>query len=74
MKFKGKKHYHKLKQMRINWRWSNKYPPDDWTIIGVSQWWFSPTEYRYTLCFFGLDLQFWFKREWHGGKASQNVA
>ena len=73
VKFKGKRYYHRLNKVRWNWRWYTKYPPDDWTIIGVSQWWFSPLEYRYTLCFFGLDLQFWFKREFHGGKWSQNV-
>lgn len=35
----------------------------DWTILGISKWWLSSTEYSYSICFFGLSMRIWMKRE-----------
>lgn len=43
-------------------RWKNKYPSDDWTIFGVSKWWFGAESYSYKICLFGLELHIWYKR------------
>ena len=34
----------------------------DWVIIGFSKWWSSPNDYCYKLCFFGFDVQIWFRK------------
>jgi hypothetical protein len=57
-----KKYKHALKEVRFNNRWTQRYPPSDWTIIGLARWWFGPTEYCYKLCLFGFDLQIWFEK------------
>jgi hypothetical protein len=46
-------------------RWKQrKYSrPCDWTVFGLAVWWSSPESYCYRLCFFGLELKIWFKRE-----------
>lgn len=46
-------------------RWKYNYPPDDWTIIGIAQRWFSPESFEYKICLFGFDLHIWFKREFY---------
>lgn len=61
---KPKKRYHKrFDRIHFYSRWSHKYPPDDWTIIGIAKWWFGPEDYSYRICFFGLELRIWIKRE-----------
>lgn len=46
-------------------RWKkNKYSRScTWVVFGVQVYWFSPESYCYKLCFFGIDLHAWFKRE-----------
>jgi len=54
---------HSFDKISFSNRWTNKYPPDDWVIIGIQQWWFSPQRYEYRICFFGFNLRIWIKRE-----------
>jgi hypothetical protein len=35
---------------------------DDWLILGISKWWFSPEQFEYRIGFFGLQLRIWIKR------------
>ena len=35
----------------------------DWTIIGIRQRWYSPTEYGIIFCFFGYDIIVRLKKE-----------
>lgn len=34
----------------------------NWTIFGLSKFWFSHLEYEYKLCLFGFELRIWMKR------------
>lgn len=64
--FENKQRKYKIKFDRINfsnrWKQSRIGRGSDWTIIGISEWWCSPTEFCYKICFFGLDLKIWFSR------------
>jgi hypothetical protein len=31
----------------------------DYTLLGICRFGFSPIEYEWRLCFFGLELRFW---------------
>lgn len=54
-----------IDRVAVNNRW--KHPmysrPDNWTIIGIRQRWYSPTEYEIIFCFFGYDIRVWLKKE-----------
>jgi hypothetical protein len=47
-------------------RWSRSYRHDraSFTIIGITRWFSGPLDYRWTLCFFGLECHIWMKRQW----------
>ncbi|WP_040280837.1 hypothetical protein [Psychroserpens damuponensis] len=51
-------------EIRFMNRWKQKsYSRNcDWTIIGVTKWWFGPESFCYKICFFGLEAQIWIKR------------
>jgi hypothetical protein len=36
----------------------------NYTILGIRRFGFSSTEYEWSICFFGLELRFWMKREY----------
>jgi len=44
-------------------RWQTKYPPDNWTIIGIAERWLSPTEFQYKICLCGFELHINFNRK-----------
>ena len=50
----------------VNNRWKMPYysRTEDWTIIGISEKWFSPTLWRIGFSFFGIDVNVWFKRNY----------
>lgn len=52
-------------RMFINNRWKRKtYSRNcDWVMIGIAKNWSGPNDFCYKLCLFGIDLCFWFKRE-----------
>ena len=52
----------KLKKIYIYNRWKNKYPPDDWTIFGVSTFWNSSEYYQYRICLFGIQVHIGIER------------
>lgn len=43
-------------------RWREKYPNSDWTILGLSWWWSGPSDKRFGIHFFGIEVLIWFKR------------
>ena len=45
------------------WKERKYLRPCDWVILGLSIWWAGPNDYCYKLSFFGLELKFWFNRE-----------
>jgi hypothetical protein len=55
----------KYDKLCIQNRWKQKkYARNsEWTIIGISTRWFSPTNFCYRFSFFGLELSFWFLRK-----------
>ena len=38
-------------------RWNHKYPPDDWTVFGISIRWQSPQYIESRFCFFGFEIR-----------------
>lgn len=48
-------------------RWkTKKYSRQcDWTIIGIQEWWAGPNDFCIKFCFFGIDLCFWFKKNFN---------
>ncbi len=53
----------RFRRMVLMNRWKRAYGRSgDWVIIGIQQWWASPDSFCYKLCFFGFDLQIWFKK------------
>ena len=58
-----KRHTTSLNHIVFYNRWRERYPNDDWTIIGISKWWSSPESYCYKFCFFGIEVRIWFKRK-----------
>jgi len=32
------------------------------TLIGIERWYFGPGNFRWTICLFGLELNFWIKK------------
>lgn len=68
---KKQKYHHSFDRIVFANRWKfSKYRglmidmASDWTIIGIAERWFSPTEYEYILAFFGFEMRIWIKREW----------
>lgn len=57
------KYKHRFDRVVFNNRWLQKYPPDNYTIFGLSKFWFSSLEYEWRLSFFGLEMRIWIKRE-----------
>jgi len=59
------KYKHSFDTLVINNRWRKPIwsRSSDWVIVGVRQSYFSPSEYEISICFFGIDFRFWFKRE-----------
>lgn len=45
------------------WKRPNFSRSGDWTIIGIRERYFSPTEYEIIFCFFGYDIRVWLKKE-----------
>lgn len=58
------KHHFDRWYFENRWRQTKYQQPCDWTIVGISIRYASPTEYRYQISFFGLSINLWFKREW----------
>jgi hypothetical protein len=63
---KTKKEIIKFDRLGLSNRWQQRKHSRtcNWTIIGISEWWFGPQDFCYKICFFGIDLHIWFKREW----------
>lgn len=57
------KYRHKFHRFAFLNRWKERYPNGDWVIFGFAKWWCFWDSYCYKICLFGLDFQFWFKRE-----------
>ena len=59
------KYKHRFDRITFQNRWKQTKISrnSDWVIFGIQQWWFSPYEYEYRLCFFGFDMRIWMKRE-----------
>jgi len=57
-----KRYTRSFERITIRNRWKMIFPPDDWVIIGIQQWYFSPVQYEIRLCFFGFDLRIWIKK------------
>jgi len=59
------KYKHTFDTLVINNRWRTPIwsRSSDWVIFGLRTRYFSPTEYEYSLCLFGIDFRLWFKRE-----------
>jgi hypothetical protein len=59
-----KKHI-RFDRIAVTNRWKRpKYSRNsDWVIVGVQEWWASHEDFCYKLCLFGIDFQFWFKRD-----------
>jgi len=57
----------KFKRLSLMNRWKLKsYSRNgDWVILGIHQWYASPTDYCYKICVFGFDLQIWFERHFY---------
>lgn len=36
----------------------------DYTLIGIRKFWFSPTQFEWQVCFFGLEMRIWLIREY----------
>lgn len=43
-------------------RWTYKYPPDDWCVIGMSVKWYDSRAFEYRICLFGFELRVRIKR------------
>lgn len=56
------KYKHSIEEAVISNKWGDKRW-GDFTLIGISKKWFSPTEYEWVLSFFGLDVRIFMKRE-----------
>lgn len=56
------KHYFHGVCFENRWMITNYNRNGDWTIIGLSKWWAGPTEYSYSVSFFGLTMRIWMKR------------
>ncbi len=58
-----------IDRIMVNNRW--KRPsfsrPDDWTIIGIRQKWYSPIDYEIRFCLFGYDIIVRLKKEFLTG-------
>ena len=55
----------KYSRFALNNRWkrSRISRTDQWVIVGIQEYWASPNDFCYKLCFFGLDFCFWFRRD-----------
>ena len=62
------KYKHRFDRVYFINRWlhKNRHSRGDITIIGISRWFSGPHDYRYSLCFFGLEAHLWFKRTFIG--------
>jgi hypothetical protein len=55
----------RFERIFLNNRW-RRYPygfSGDWTIIGIQQYYSGWDSFFIGICFFGLELRFWFKKE-----------
>ena len=59
-----RKYKSKFERLFINNRWKQKkyMRNSDWVVFGLSQKYFSPTEYSINIHLFGIDFRFWFKK------------
>jgi hypothetical protein len=61
------KYKHTFDKLVFTNRWimdgKNWWRSGDYTLIGICRFGFSPTEYEWRLCFFGLEARIWMKRE-----------
>ena len=60
-----KKYKHSFDRLLFTNRWKTyniKYW-GDYTLIGVCRFGFSATEYEWRICFIGLEIRIWMKRE-----------
>ncbi len=53
---------HRFDEITFTNKWKQRYW-GDYTLIGISKFWFSSYEYEWRLCLFGLELRIWMKRE-----------
>lgn len=55
---------------RLVWhnRWASRFPSQDWTIVGISERWFSHREFEYRVSFFGFEVRIWINRDVIDGK------
>lgn len=60
-----KKYRVNFDRLRLTNRWKTpRYSRlSNWTIIGISERWSDPENFCFKFCFFGLDLNVWFRRE-----------
>jgi hypothetical protein len=60
------KYKHKFDRVTFTNKWTYHRSLRHWgdyTLIGLSKFWFSSYEYEWRLCLFGLELRIWMKRE-----------
>lgn len=59
------KYTHHFTRVIVSNRWRQKWWNRDgnWVIFGISQRFFSVTDYEYRIHLFGIDIRFWFTRE-----------
>jgi len=57
-----RRYKHKLDEIVFTNRWKQSCW-GNYTLIGITKYWFSFSEYEWRLCFFGFELRFWMKRE-----------
>lgn len=55
------KNRHIFDRITFRNRWLEKYPNENWTIIGISEKWQDSWNYKYKLCFFGFEMHIWIK-------------
>ena len=60
------KYKHKLDTIQFKNRWKTKrfLRPSSWCLIGIHTFFHSVNSYYWAISLFGIDLIFWFEREW----------